>query len=75
MHMVVCVHMCVYVCVLATGLVLKRACKGEVVPSLASSLPSHKWAGCTREERGKKGSLNHQPGTRYKTVMFLSKEI
>lgn len=33
---------CACACVLATGLVLKRACKGEVAPSLASSSPSRK---------------------------------
>lgn len=52
MHMVVCVCACV-MCVLATGLVLKRACKEEAAPSLASSLPSRKLAGCTKGERDK----------------------
>lgn len=57
MHMVV--------CVLWQRLVLKRACKGEVAPSLASSLPSHKWAGCTREERGGKKTKQPKSGILY----------
>lgn len=53
-----CVH--VYVCVLAAVPVLKRACKGEVVPSLASSSPFRKWAGCTVRGRKIKKSKLHK---------------
>lgn len=47
MHMVM---GCASVCVLCDGLVLRRACKGEAAPSQASSLPSHRSAGCTKGE-------------------------
>lgn len=52
MHMVV----VVCVCVVAPTLGLRQACKGEGAPSLASSLPFRKWAGCTRE--GEKQNRN-----------------
>lgn len=42
------------VCIVAPTLGLRQACKGEEAPSLASSWPFHKWAGCTGEGKTRK---------------------
>lgn len=46
------------VCVVAPTLGFRQACKGEGAPSLASSLPFRKWAGCTREGEKKQKQVS-----------------
>lgn len=73
-------HMVARVRVVTATLVLRQACKGVGAPSLASSWPSHKWAGCTRGRERRKIKLEHRKvcsgaHEQLQTDEYLSKKL